>query len=468
MRELNFLKIKKINFYKIGQKMTSTSFNPASYSARLNEIDSALQNGDKWLNVGMELVDKENGFVRFIKVLVLPFARIFNQDPFNQIRADAVAVSLTSEFLKHQGQLNLEDKKRFFNILTHLDTKTKSKYLQLQAILLPNVKSSFGVNSSLPPQKKIDVVVINDDTKSLTTSPRRPLDHIHPMIPTPPPQPPKIPQPPKKTMTSPKKKTEKKNPPGPFGNLDKDLLKDVFNKNSMVNEKDQSVIITIFNTNKNIGLGKLAQQIDAFLDSLGMTNDSDNEIIISDDDLLMGVESHPILGRFIDEYKTLPKSAREDWIEKTVDYLDKILMPQLKLVKGKGAAGKKEGIQFIHDHSAQIEQMKKLEEFEKVKIEQEQLKKYIQVDPESYKGIVKMNKWKLHVANYELTAESYQEAYKRVFTWIDTIHNLETIKKIKANETLTPAIITDGDEEMMRIAEYNQLTKVKSGWGNGH
>jgi hypothetical protein len=127
--------------------MSGVNFNATTFSARLAEIESALKNpkSNKIVNDRAQLVNKENGFVRFLKIMVLPLARFFGADPFCHTRANKVATTLVSQYQKLEKELSAEDKNRLSRIITKLDDKTNHRYGKLMQVF----KSIIPVDPSV-------------------------------------------------------------------------------------------------------------------------------------------------------------------------------------------------------------------------------------------------------------------------------------------------------------------------------
>jgi hypothetical protein len=133
--------------------MAGVTFNAASFSKRLMEIESALNNPkkNKIVNDRAELINKENGFVRFLKIMVLPIARFFGADPFHHTRVHRVATTLIFQFLKLQHELTTEDRNRLGGIVTKLDEKTKHRYGNVMGVFHLIIQTPQNVPKPPPP-----------------------------------------------------------------------------------------------------------------------------------------------------------------------------------------------------------------------------------------------------------------------------------------------------------------------------
>jgi hypothetical protein len=107
----------------------TVSFDPTSFSNRVAKIKDAMENPDKNIRVTeyLEIVDKENGFVRFLKIVFLPLARMFGADPFTHTRAHKVALALFNEYKKHANDLSKDDVQKIRYIISYLNDNTKNK-----------------------------------------------------------------------------------------------------------------------------------------------------------------------------------------------------------------------------------------------------------------------------------------------------------------------------------------------------
>lgn len=135
--------------------MSGVNFNSTSYSNRLTEIESALVNpkSDKKVNDSLELVNKENGFLRFLKIMVLPIARFFGADPFAHTRANKVATALLSQYQEFETELNAEDKNRLSNIITLLNQKTKGRYNKIMNVFINIIPVTVPEIKNITPLK---------------------------------------------------------------------------------------------------------------------------------------------------------------------------------------------------------------------------------------------------------------------------------------------------------------------------
>lgn len=154
--------------------MSEINFNSTSYATRLSEIESAIENpkNNKKVNDRLELINKENGFVRFLKIIVLPIARFFGADPFAHTRANKVATTLLSQYQKFEKELSTEDKARLSKIISILDNKTKGRYKTIMTVFVKLIpvtpqepRHSDDTEKKTIPGKKIE------NPKSLTANP---------------------------------------------------------------------------------------------------------------------------------------------------------------------------------------------------------------------------------------------------------------------------------------------------------
>lgn len=161
--------------------MSGVNFNSTSYSTRLIDIESALVNpkSNKKVDTSLKLVNKENGFVRFLKIMVLPLARFFGADPFGHTRANKVATALLSQYQKFETELSAEDKNRLSRIVKTLDKKTKGRYNKIMNVFI----AMIPVDSSIPTPTFTPLtpsltpsVPMGEDGKPLPPPPPPPVD----------------------------------------------------------------------------------------------------------------------------------------------------------------------------------------------------------------------------------------------------------------------------------------------------
>ncbi len=419
--------------------MSNIDFNSTTFSSRLTELNTALQKKDKWINDGLEVVNKENGFVRFIKIIVLPLARLFGADPFTHVRANAVALVIFAEFQKHEGQLSAEDKKTTYQILDRLNARTKNKYDIILMVFMPSVNKAFDRNIGTTPSKYIDLGV--KGTQQVGSS-----------IPLPPPN-----DGYKQYIEDQKQKTKEALASLNIKETKEDLLQDVFGKESKVKSSDAEVIVKQFNSPiAGTGLSRLRSEIGAFVDTLNRTDKEDSEINVKGEDLLFCVENHAILGKFYNEFATLPTEKKGKWIAKTIEYLEDDLLESLAAVTKKNAPKPKtaEAQQLFQQQQAHMAQVKKQEELEKILAKKENLRKEMNVDLSTTQGKNKFS-WNMTLAKYKplhenpedkykFTHRDYVAEYQRVLTWINT---------------------GDLSDENM-LARHDILTKIAQDWKN--
>ncbi len=118
-----------------------------AFSTRLGEIQEALTQKDKWVTANLEVINKDNGFVRFLKVIILPIARLFGADPFGHVRIHKVALALLEEYNQHNHSSG-ETKEKLNSILESLKGKVKRKE-NLQA--LEEVSRAIKGHQATPP-----------------------------------------------------------------------------------------------------------------------------------------------------------------------------------------------------------------------------------------------------------------------------------------------------------------------------
>jgi hypothetical protein len=156
--------------------MAGVNFNATSFATRLMEIETALSNpkNKKVVNDRAELVNRENGFVRFLKILVLPIARFFGADPFYHTRVNRVATTLIFQFLKLENELAEEDGNRLRGIITKLDEKTKHRYGNVMSVfksIIPTTTVSKKLPPPPPPPAPPPMPMKNVINHSSTTAP---------------------------------------------------------------------------------------------------------------------------------------------------------------------------------------------------------------------------------------------------------------------------------------------------------
>lgn len=270
--------------------MTITNFTPETFSIRMLEIQTGLVE-KKWVNASLEIQDRDNGFIRFLKVLVLPIARLFNCDPYAHVRADKVAFAILSEYTKHENKLTLEDRKIVSGILSFLHAETGVKYQTVMAIAASYLNGSIEtlradlkqspVLTETPLENK-DLLVNTEETPTTHTS-YLPNDYHHSFQEI-------VPQ---KLLLN-------------FGMNDD--LKEVFGPKPKIIPSDQQEILQIYNSPiRDLGLKNLALTIDVFIDGLDSTASEDDELQVDEYDSCMSqITQHKILAKFYLEYPKIP------------------------------------------------------------------------------------------------------------------------------------------------------------------
>ena len=107
--------------------MNKLNFSKDDFSSKLDQIQQGLTE-EKWVNDKLEVAKKNCGFLRFLKVIVLPLARLFGADPFCHVRVNNVAVQIMDQYHTHHKGLSNDDSQKIEKILTALKEKTGTKY----------------------------------------------------------------------------------------------------------------------------------------------------------------------------------------------------------------------------------------------------------------------------------------------------------------------------------------------------
>lgn len=103
------------------------SITTEEFSEKIEAIKDALTNSNDWVDDRLNVRRRDHGLLLFLKVIVLPFAKIFGWDPFNHTRIHHVAISLMIVYQDLESSLDYPTKESVSLILDKLEKKSTSK-----------------------------------------------------------------------------------------------------------------------------------------------------------------------------------------------------------------------------------------------------------------------------------------------------------------------------------------------------
>ena len=124
-----------------------------NFSNKLNELDSLLktQNSGKQINGQLEIVNKETGISRLIKIIFFPFFFILGKDLFASTRIQNVAKKIFEECNEHKDHLKVEEKNLALETIGNLTQKSKSQKAIAAAHLWKQQIEALAIDIPSPP-----------------------------------------------------------------------------------------------------------------------------------------------------------------------------------------------------------------------------------------------------------------------------------------------------------------------------
>jgi hypothetical protein len=384
--------------------MTKVDFNSSTISA----IHSAVYSKNKWVTTGLKVVDKDNGFVRFIKIIFLPMARVFGKDTFSHVRANEVALVIFAAFQNKKDTLAAEDIQKVYQILEKLNQKTGSKYVVL-GVLIPVVKK------------------LAPDTPAFTSNVTGTLSFVKKDTPTPPPL--EGFEAFKKKAETPKAVTETDSQPKPV----KDASHEVFEKATKIKSHEVKYITNMLDN--PFFRQRFKTEVEDFMEAIEYANPDDSGIEVEDASIS---STHPFFGRFFKEFKETPSAERGKWIKATLEYLeDEILsrLAKVKEIKTEIVQANTIKNQELQAQAAKVEEQKKQDS---IQVKKEEMAKEIFIDPATFQKIVKKNLLyqQILLPHGFTSVREYQKEHGEVLNWIHNGGDLSDKEMLERHDIL--------------------------------
>jgi len=403
--------------------MSKIDFNPVTFSSKLTELNAALTKRDIWVNDNLEVVKKDNGFLRFLKVIVLPLARLFGKDPFSHVRANGVALVIFAEFQKHESELSEEDKKTTYKILSQLNERTKNKYDIIIGVLIPSVDKTFEGEAKPTVADYIDLGV-------------KGTQQVGSNAPPPPPQP-----------SFDRKKTADKQP----DQKEQDRTEKSFFTTALKDKALKPSVVSHLAKFDNpfligsapLALHRLKSDVEEFIEALEDDPDfADDELLDYLDLQDSDINDHPILEEYYVKYLDLSEEERKVWAKKTIDHLNDHTLVALQNANKNIQGNKKENAKINHQHEVEQAQAQKQKELEALLAKREEFRKQVEIKKPTdgknkFSWNVLLNKHKpIHEKpenKFKFTSRDFFAEHQRVVKWVETgdLENMDMIGRHK-------------------------------------
>ena len=105
----------------------SLCLNADEFSMKVCEIKDALNESEYWIDDRLNVKHRDHGIFIFLKVVILPLARVFGCDPFRHIRIYNVAIALMQTYQNLEPGLDTSTKESVTLILGQLNKRASNR-----------------------------------------------------------------------------------------------------------------------------------------------------------------------------------------------------------------------------------------------------------------------------------------------------------------------------------------------------